>query len=69
MDEINQYWTGLKGVSYSVSQVKTQLHEKWLKADNFNWSGRLGTVDLLIKIACFVKKYILFVTSKATDLN
>ena len=25
---INQYWTGLKCVNYSVTQVKTQLHEK-----------------------------------------
>jgi len=25
--KINQYWTGLKCVSYSVTQVKTQLHQ------------------------------------------
>ncbi len=35
---------------------------------NTNRRGRVGTVDLLIKVACFVKKIMLAV-SKATDLN
>ncbi len=29
--EINHYWTGLKCVSYSVTQVKIQLHESILE--------------------------------------
>ncbi len=31
--------------------------------------GRLSTVDLLIRVARFVKKWIMFSTSRATDLN
>ncbi len=27
---------------------------------NTNWGGRLSTVDLLIKVACFVKTFIIF---------
>ncbi len=27
-----------------------------IKAGNINWKGRLSTIDLLIKVACFVKK-------------
>jgi len=29
---------------------------KAIKPGNTNWGGRLSTVDLLIKVACFVKK-------------
>jgi hypothetical protein len=32
-------------------------------------SGRLNTVDLLIKVACFVKKRIMFALTKATNQN
>jgi hypothetical protein len=28
LDKVNQYCTGLKCVIYSITQVKTQLHEK-----------------------------------------
>ncbi len=27
LEQVNKYWTELKCVSYSVTQVKTQLHE------------------------------------------
>ncbi len=36
---------------------------------NTNWSGRLIAVELLIKVACFVKKYVMFVILKAANLN
>jgi hypothetical protein len=38
-------------------------------AGNPNWRGRLSTVGLLIKLACFVKKEIMFAFSKEADLN
>jgi hypothetical protein len=31
--------------------------------------GKLRTVDLLIKVACFVKKEIMFALSKGADLT
>jgi len=31
--------------------------------------GKLSTVDLLIKVACFVKKLIMLAIAKAADLN
>ncbi len=31
--------------------------------------GRISTVDLLIKVSCFAKKYIKFEFSNAADLN
>jgi len=31
--------------------------------------GVLSTVDLLVKVACFVNKNIMFAISKAADLN
>ncbi len=31
-------------------------HHKFVHAVNSNWRGRLSTVDILIKVACFVKK-------------
>jgi len=31
--------------------------------------GRLGTVDLLIKVTCFVKTSLMFASSKVADLN
>jgi hypothetical protein len=31
--------------------------------------GRLSTVGLLIKLACFVKNEMMFAISKAADLN
>ncbi len=39
------------------------------QAGNTNWKGELSTVDLLNKVACFVRKQIMFSTSKAADLN
>ncbi len=43
-------------------------YTSWPKSENANWMRRLSTVDLLIKLACFVKK-ILFVFSKPVDIN
>jgi hypothetical protein len=41
-----------------------------IKTGRSNWKGRSPTVDLLFKIACFVKnKKIFFSVLKATDLN
>ncbi len=34
---------------------------------NTNWRGRLNTVVLLIKLACLVKKFIMFAFSKGAD--
>jgi len=48
---------------------------EWQATDNhcsqgtLSEGGRLGTVDLLIQEACFVKKQIIFAISKAADLN
>jgi hypothetical protein len=36
---------------------------------NTYWRGRLSTVDLLIKVACFVKKINNVNKSKAADQN
>jgi hypothetical protein len=38
-----------------------------LYAGNANQRGRLGTVDPLIKVACFVKKLIMFAISIGAD--
>ncbi len=40
-----------------------------VKAGNSNRRGRLSTVDLLIKVACFVKQQVMSALSKAADLN
>ncbi len=40
-----------------------------VKAGNTNRRGRLSTVDLLTKVACFVKKQIMLAISKAAGLN
>jgi len=71
-----------KGGSYSsvvILTCGTLLQEKapslpwkyWtrVKAGNTNGRGRLSTVDLLIKVACFVKKEIMLALSKAIDKN
>ncbi len=46
--QINQYWTGLKCVSYSFTQVKTQLHET-LKiltiGQKFVWMSDINTLN------------------------
>ncbi len=36
---------------------------------NANWRGRLSTVDLLIKVTCFVKLLLIFAILKRADLN
>ncbi len=36
---------------------------------NTNWRGRLSTMDLLIKVACFVTKVNNIFNIKAADLN
>jgi hypothetical protein len=33
-----------------------RLAIKWVEAEKPNWRGRLSTVDLLIKVAGFVKR-------------
>ncbi len=38
-------------------------------AGNTNWGGKLSTIDLLIKEACFVKKENIIFTIKQADLN
>jgi hypothetical protein len=40
-----------------------------LSARNTNCEGRLSTVDLLIKVACFVKKENNIFNIKRADLN
>jgi hypothetical protein len=42
---------------------------KRLRSGTTNIRGILSTVDLLIRVACFVKKLILFSISKGADLN
>ncbi len=39
------------------------------KVGNTNWGGGLSTVDLLIKVACFVKKVNNIFKEKLADLN
>ncbi len=43
----------------------------WMEvvAGNTNWKGRLSTVDLLTKVACFVEKVIMFALEKGAELN
>ncbi len=38
-------------VSYTIATFVSMFN---LWPGNTNWKGRLGTVDLLIKVACFV---------------
>jgi hypothetical protein len=40
-----------------------------LAPGNTNRKGMLNTVNLLIRVACFANKYIMFATSKAADLK
>jgi hypothetical protein len=40
-----------------------------VRARNANLGGRLSTVDPLIKVACFVKRGIIFSILKWADLN
>ncbi len=52
--------------------VKKWLHSYWNelieRAGNTNIRGRLSTVDLLIKVACFVKKqWVMSALSKAVS--
>jgi hypothetical protein len=42
---------------------------RYPKAGNANFMGRLSTVDLLIKVVCFVKKKGMLSISKVADLN
>jgi hypothetical protein len=43
--------------------------DSFISAGNTNLRGRLSTVDLLIKVASFVKKQIIFTFSKIADVN
>ncbi len=43
--------------------------DSFIRAGNINIRGRLSTVDLLIKVASFVKKQIIFTFSKIADVN
>ncbi len=38
-------------------------------AGNTNWGGKLSTIDLLIKVDCFVKKENIIFNIKQADLN
>jgi len=38
-------------------------------AGNTNQRGRLSMIDLLIRVACAVKKLIMFTISQSADLN
>ena len=48
---------------------RQRLRLKTVKTRKTNRSGRLSTIDLLIRVACFVKKVKIFKILKAADLN
>ncbi len=59
-----------------VSSNKWEIDGKWWRhkkdeaeAGKPNWTGRLGTVDLLFKLACFVNKENNISIEKTADLN
>ncbi len=41
----------------------------YVTVGNTNWTGTLSTINLLTKVACFVKNWIVIAISKAADLN
>jgi hypothetical protein len=47
-------------VMLSVVTLNIPASILYLQADNTILIGRLSTVDLLIRVACFVKRYIIF---------
>ncbi len=51
---------------HSVTRLKTAV---FVKSGNPNWRRRFSTIDLLIKVAYFVKWVIVLAISKAADLN
>ncbi len=63
-------WTEAKG-SFAHAKLPAESQEEIpiQLPGNTNCRGGVSTVDLLIKVACFVKKYIVFVISKAADPN
>jgi hypothetical protein len=48
--QINQYCTGLKCVSYSINQVKTQLHENIYRNVNENFSRLIDDSRVMIQV-------------------
>ncbi len=44
----------------SMFKLIRMILEQGYKAGNTNWVRRLSTIDLLIKVACLVKKYSVF---------
>jgi hypothetical protein len=40
-----------------------------LKPEKTNWRGIISTVDLLFKVACCLKKWVIFSVCKIVDLN
>jgi len=46
-----------------------QTHLKSFCPGNTNLRGRFGTVDLLSKLACFIKHLKIFSSKKVADLN
>ncbi len=64
------YFLGLIGGTTNRSQIYCAAQgAKVRKAGNTNWRGRFSKVDLLTRVACFVKKWIMFSISKVADLN
>jgi hypothetical protein len=53
----------------TITLPKVPRYVKSLSPRNTYSRGRLSTVDLLIKVACFVKNKLMFAKSKAANLN
>ncbi len=64
-ETILQNHEGLTCLSVHCSAKYSRL----LRSGNSNWKGRLSSVDLTIKVACFVKKYVMFAISKGAELH
>jgi hypothetical protein len=43
--------------------------DSWVKPGNSHWRGKLSTVDLLSKVACFGKKKIMNEELKSFDMS
>jgi hypothetical protein len=54
LNQINQYCTGLKCASYSVTQVKTQLHENTMSKAERDKLTNLLVFDLITVVKCFI---------------
>ncbi len=58
-----------KSKLYLLTQLESFEGKQFFKSGNTNWRRRLITVDLLIKVACFVTKVFNFFDNKRADLN